>query len=218
MSYFVYIHICPNNKRYVGITRQNPKKRFGNGSGYKKNTHFSRAIKKYGWENIQHQVIEVDTESEMFYLEKYLIAFYNSNNPEFGYNHSLGGEKSSIGVKQTDDTKIKRRNSILDKYGTLINNGCFKSGQEPWNKGMKGCNGGFQKGCAFTDEHKRHLSLSHIGKKQSDECIKKRADAISSSMKGKKKPIYNYMNMDTGEIICMTASKARFINNIKKIY
>lgn len=94
-KFYVYIHICPNNKRYVGITRQNPKKRWSNGNGYKKNAHFTRAIDKYGWDNISHQVIEVDTESEMFYLEKYLIAFYNSNNPEFGYNNSLGGERGN---------------------------------------------------------------------------------------------------------------------------
>ena len=40
MNYFVYVHSCPNGKKYVGITRQIPKKRWNNGYGYVKNEHF----------------------------------------------------------------------------------------------------------------------------------------------------------------------------------
>ena len=35
MNYFVYIHIFPNGKRYVGLTSQNPERRWGKGIGYK---------------------------------------------------------------------------------------------------------------------------------------------------------------------------------------
>lgn len=39
MSYYVYIHTCPNGKRYVGITTKNPKYRWSKGNGYKPNKH-----------------------------------------------------------------------------------------------------------------------------------------------------------------------------------
>ena len=94
----VYIHICPNDKRYVGITqKEDPKERWDSGWGYQSNAHFFNAIKKYGWNNIKHQVFKVDTKEEMFYLEKYLIRYYNTTNPNYGYNHSSGGEVSNFG-------------------------------------------------------------------------------------------------------------------------
>ena len=37
--YTVYMHICPNGKKYIGITKQKPIKRWGyNGINYKKVT------------------------------------------------------------------------------------------------------------------------------------------------------------------------------------
>ena len=120
MSYYVYIHTCPNNKRYIGITTQHYiSHRWRRGNGYKVNKHFYRAIQKYGWDNIEHQVIEVESESEMYYLERYLIAYYRTNNIEFGYNKSSGGESSSIGIcawnkgiSMSHEQKLKISNSL----------------------------------------------------------------------------------------------------------
>lgn len=116
MSYYVYIHTCPNSKRYIGIHEgEHPQNRWGyNGIRYKSQL-FYRAIKKYGWSNIIHDIYEVDSQSEMFYLEKYLIRFYNTTNILYGYNVSTGGDKGS--------------------------NGCI-----PWNKGLKGCQVAWNKG------------------------------------------------------------------------
>ena len=55
MNYCVYLHTSPTNKYYVGITKQNPLKRWANGRGYCKNKHFYKAILKYGWDNFQHE-------------------------------------------------------------------------------------------------------------------------------------------------------------------
>lgn len=92
MSYNVYIHIFPNGKRYIGLTTLEVKKRWRGGSGYKGQKIIYNAIKKYRWKNIQHIVYEVDTESEMKYLEKYLIAYYNTTDHKYGYNISTGGD------------------------------------------------------------------------------------------------------------------------------
>lgn len=55
--YVVYKHTTPSGKVYVGITGQKPARRWQNGYGYKDNEHFYRAIRKYGWENIKHEIV-----------------------------------------------------------------------------------------------------------------------------------------------------------------
>ena len=86
------MHICPNNKKYIGITCQEPEKRWINGKGYKTNDYFFRAIKKYSWRNIQHKILyEHLTKEEAEQKEIELIAFYKSNQREYGYNVESGG-------------------------------------------------------------------------------------------------------------------------------
>lgn len=113
MKYFVYIHtVKKNQKKYVGLTVQNPEKRWKNGKGYKGQKVFYNAILKYGWENISHQVFECDIEAEMKYLERYLIAYYNTTDRRYGYNISTGGENGSgLGKKPIDQ---------YDKQGNFI--------------------------------------------------------------------------------------------------
>lgn len=55
--YSVYMHIFPNGKRYVGITSQQISRRWREGKGYKSQEMFTRAINKYGWDNIQHIIL-----------------------------------------------------------------------------------------------------------------------------------------------------------------
>lgn len=119
MNYNVYIHICPNGKRYVGLTTQRLSRRWRNGKGYANNKHFTNAILKYGWDNIEHISYKVNTEQEMFYLEKYLIAFYNTTNSLNGYNHSEGGEFSGSGCKwkYTEEQKTAKRGPNNPMYG-----------------------------------------------------------------------------------------------------
>lgn len=102
---WVYVHIFPNGKKYVGKTVSPLKTRWGkNGNGYKKQL-VGKAIQKFGWENVQHIAFDVDTQGEMNYLEKYLIGFYNTRNKRFGYNVSEGGEIE--GSLLSDETKQK---------------------------------------------------------------------------------------------------------------
>lgn len=42
---------------YIGITRQDIKKRWANGRGYKDCLAFCKAIQKYGWDNIKHEIL-----------------------------------------------------------------------------------------------------------------------------------------------------------------
>lgn len=93
-DYIVYMHIAPNNKRYIGITHLKPSHRYGkNGKGYQRCTLFWRAIQKYGWDNFQHLILLDNlTKDEANEKEKFFIAQYQSNNSNFGYNLTEGGD------------------------------------------------------------------------------------------------------------------------------
>ena len=55
--YSVYMHTTPNNKKYIGITKQKPVKRWQNGGGYKNQPLMWKAIKNIGWNNITHKIL-----------------------------------------------------------------------------------------------------------------------------------------------------------------
>ena len=91
--YRVYMHVCSNGKKYIGITKQAPEKRWKKGDGYRTQTHFKNAIKKYGWNNIKHYVLfEGLTQKEAYAKEIEFIKKYKTNDYKFGYNVSAGGE------------------------------------------------------------------------------------------------------------------------------
>lgn len=88
-NYYVYQHIFPNNKQYVGVTCNNPKIRWNNGKGYKSNKSMYNDILLYGWNNIQHLIIKQNlNEYDAFKLEKEIIIKEDLLNPNKGYNHT----------------------------------------------------------------------------------------------------------------------------------
>lgn len=104
-TWCVYVHIFPNEKYYVGITCQEPSRRWRNGKGYANSILISRAINKYGWDNIQHEIVAGGiTRNEATNFEKLLIAKLQSNNIEYGYNITAGGD-GSLGTKHTEEWK-----------------------------------------------------------------------------------------------------------------
>lgn len=94
-NYIIYKHTnLINGKVYIGQTCQKPEARWDNGNGYSKCPKFYLAIKKYGWENFNHEILESNlTKAEAGLREQYWIAFYNSQ--EEGYNISPGGEHNT---------------------------------------------------------------------------------------------------------------------------
>lgn len=91
-NYFVYIHILPDGKTYVGITNMEPEKRWCNGRGYKKNKAFFSSIIYYGWANIKHIILYSNlSEEEASQKEADLIKKFHSDEIEFGFNVQTGG-------------------------------------------------------------------------------------------------------------------------------
>lgn len=117
MSWVVYKHIAPNGKAYVGITSQEPSKRWKNGSGYvRKDKHqilFENAIKKYGWDSFQHIIVASNLSfDEACKMEIEEIKFYKERN--MSYNITDGGEGFK-GFKMSDESKQKLRELHLGK-------------------------------------------------------------------------------------------------------
>ena len=92
-NYKVYKHTFPNAKVYIGITSyKNVNYRWQNGKGYKTQEFMRKAIEKYGWDNIKHEVLfENLTKEQAEHKEIELISLYKSCNKNYGYNVDNGG-------------------------------------------------------------------------------------------------------------------------------
>lgn len=149
-NYKLYVHIAPNGKRYYGITKmKNMNRRWNNGKGYKTNQHFTRAINKYGWDNIQHIVLhEGLDEDEAKELEQYMIQWYDTANRAYGYNISLGGE----GGNASEETRKKlSENNAKPNLGKHLTEETKKKISEA------------RKGIIFSEETKKKISEAMKG-------------------------------------------------------
>lgn len=112
---YIYIHITPNNKVYIGQTTQDLKKRFLNGKGYSSCSLFQKAINKYGWDNIICKIlfqISGESESVLSVLNKKedeYIQKYKSTNPKYGYNLRRGGKNKTHSPQSIELMKQKRK-------------------------------------------------------------------------------------------------------------
>lgn len=174
-NYSVYKHTCQNGKVYIGITSMEPKRRWKNGEGYRTQI-FYRAIQKYGFDNIQHEILFKDlTKDEAEQKERELIAYYKSNQKDYGYNIDNGG--SSIGT-HSEATKRK-----LSEYmtGDARNRGRVHTKES--RKNMSEAHIGKK----LTEEAKRKLSEFNKGKKYTDEVIE---HMRAAARKSKSYPVY----------------------------
>ena len=105
--YCVYKHTTPDGRVYIGITNQEPEKRWGGGWGYEKQQFFS-IILKYGWDNITHEILYSNlSKKEAELLEIELIDHYKSRDINYGFNISHGGNLTQLGKKLSEETKQK---------------------------------------------------------------------------------------------------------------
>lgn len=113
-NYTVYQHKNKiNNKSYIGITSRPCPDRWSNGKGYL-HQDFNKAIKKYGWDNFEHIILETNlTKEKAEEKEQYYINYFDSYNN--GYNRSKGGESGFNGGHHTEETK-KQISEKLHNY------------------------------------------------------------------------------------------------------
>ena len=99
-----------NGKYYFGKTINFRNRMNTHKNSWKKGkTHLSNAIKKYGWDNFQQEII-IDNvpEEDLNCLEISYIDIFNATNRKTGYNLTAGGE-GTTGHIVTDEHKQKIR-------------------------------------------------------------------------------------------------------------
>lgn len=146
-EYIIYKHTNKiNGKVYIGQTRMKPSERFKNGLGYRTQI-FYRAIQKYGWDNFEHEVLfENLTQDEANELEIQMIAEYQSNNPEYGYNISSGGnhrEMSEEGRRSYHEKRLGHE--VSEETRAILREKC--------------------RGRHHTEEERKKISKKNTGKK-----------------------------------------------------
>jgi group I intron endonuclease len=150
-----------NGKIYIGFDSNWPRRKLEHKSHSKDNCEtqiLHKAIKKYGWDNFEWEVIyqSKDYEHCLNVMENYFIKEYKSFGD--GYNMTKGGEgslgnKNWLDKKHSNETKLKMSQS--------------------------------HKGKVKTKEHIQKIALANTGKKRpkSEEHIQK----ISKALRGKPK-------------------------------
>lgn len=110
-NYSVYVHSDPETgRRYVGITRQSPEKRWQRGLGYVKNKEFYGLVKSRGWDALDHAVIKSGlTHADACKLEEDLIKQYKLQDPVYGINMRAGGFSN----RPSDEIKARIAQSLL---------------------------------------------------------------------------------------------------------
>ena len=175
--YTVYKHTTPSGKAYIGATGQNPKHRWDNGKGYRHNRRFCDAIQKYGWGNIEHEVISTGLGKEQAYaMEAELIAKYDTTNPAKGYNISIGGEYGGLGRSHSNEARRKMSEA---KKGTNHPNYGKHLSAETRRKISEA-----HKGTHHSAESRRKISEAVEGHTVSSETRRK----ISKALRGAKNP------------------------------
>ena len=154
-KYTVYMHIAPNGKKYIGITCKNVANRWGkDGNGYKGNLYFWRAINKYGWDNVIHQIVATElTAKEAKKREIDLIASNETRDPEYGYNLTDGGD-GTCGYRHSEETK--------KKIGDMSRGNKYCLGREATAE-TKEKQSRSHKGAVVTEESRAKMSAALIG-------------------------------------------------------
>lgn len=182
-NYKVYMHTTPNGKRYIGITCRNVSKRWRNGDGYKTQRVFYRAISKYGWVNISHEVLHTGlSENAAKDKEKELIARYNATDSQFGYNVTAGGDGMS-GYTCTEEHRENLRESHLGQKWT-------DESRKKLSESLKG-HPSYTLGMKFNEGTRRKISEALKGRPVSEETRRR----ISEAQKGKALSEEHYQNL-----------------------
>ena len=114
-EHIIYRFKFPNDKFYVGQTI-NLKSRMANHKKVAKekiyNTPLYNAIRKYGWENLEIEILLKCNVQDVDELERLYIAKLKTLDREFGYNLDTGGV---LNKKHSSSTRTKISNTNKNK-------------------------------------------------------------------------------------------------------
>jgi group I intron endonuclease len=227
-NYKVYKHTNSiNGKVYIGITQQELKDRTKSGWGYTRNKHFFAAIKKYGWNSFDSEIIEESLAlSDALTKETYYINMYKTFDKSRGYNKTLGGENPLIlneEVKAEYSERMKKIN--LSRKGRPLSDEHKKKISASLT-GRKFPNRG--KGHLVSNKTKEKISKANTGKKRTESAIeknrishtgiimkqetKRKISERMKNIKGKKVIGYNIETGDKTKVFNSVQEAAEFFN------
>lgn len=183
-SCFVYKHVFPNGKVYIGITSCEPVKRWKNGRGYDNQPIMRNAIMKYGWDNVKHEILAKGlTREEACAMEVALIALYNSTDRNCGYNNTGGGDS----YEMTADHKAKISAANKGKPSHL-------------------------KGKPMSEERKRKIGEANKGKKRTAEQLRKQSEYMKGRCGGENPRSRKVYCVETGIVFNSVVEAAVWTN------
>jgi len=175
-TFYIYMHIAPNGKKYVGQTCLKPEDRWGNGHGYDGCKLMQRAVKKYGWENFKHRILCVVHSRKVADLfEQHYIAKFNTTDRRYGYNLSKGGQ-GPLGCTWDEERKKERSKKL--------------SGQ-----------GNPMYGRHHSEETRKKMSENRRGKPMTPEFIEAKTNILLEANKKRRKPV-RQLDMD-GSVVAV---------------
>lgn len=208
--YCVYVHINKiNGKMYVGQTCKKPEHRWSNGNGYKGSVCFYSAIKKYGWDGFDHEIIASNlTKKEADSFEQILIKKLKTQNKKYGYNICDGGNRNNSfqGRKLSEEHRQKISESKIGEknpmYGVSLygeTNGMYgKHHSEECRQKMKEM---------FSGENN-----PMYGKHHTEKTKKKISEARKGKYGGENNPFYGKSHTDETKEKMRNAAKNRTDN------
>jgi group I intron endonuclease len=115
-----------NNKLYIGKSKNLSKREkyhfyyFKSNDKKFANCHLYNSMRFYGESNFRFEVLEECEESELTDLETKYIEQYKSNNPEFGYNKTNGGDGGDTFSKRSAESQEITRRKLKEYFTTNL--------------------------------------------------------------------------------------------------
>lgn len=135
-----------NNKSYIGKTARESERVKEHLRDRRYNSPFHKALDKYGVDNFIYEVLfefycndKQQLTSLLNEKEQYFIQIFKSNNKQFGYNLTDGGD-GQLGYKCTEEGRKKRSESKMGEKNPMFNK-------------------------TWTDEQRKKLMLTRYGHK-----------------------------------------------------
>ena len=178
MKGIIYKLTSPSGRSYVGLTKQSLEQRLHRHKSEVRARPISNAIKKYGLDSFVVEILHECHHACLGALEQLEIARHNTIVPN-GYNQTIGGERSMLGYRHTDEARSKMSAShkgkkLSDAHKQSISDWSTNYWSNPDNRERVSKT---LRGREFSDEHKSKISKSMKGHSVSQ----KTRDAVAES-------------------------------------
>jgi group I intron endonuclease len=167
----IYKAAGPTGKVYVGQTTLTLKRRKSNHAFRAKKddrrTPFQAALLDEGFSNFTWEQIDTaETQEELDQKEKQWIAYYDSMNPDKGYNNQEGGKKTVYSLEARKKMSEARKKRIITEDTKKRLSEALKGKPRPWQSGKHP-----------SEETRRKISEAGKGRCHSEESKLKMSEA-----------------------------------------